>query len=410
MGVSSSRLDELFAVYWTHTAQRDVENIITYIHHESPRKAREIFALIQTQAQELQTLPRRGRIVPELLDVGVLSYRELIIERWRLAYRVQGTDVYVMMFIDARQNSEDILFSRLIKNNDSFDMSTFYESRSGFVTPSSLQSDRPANSSKPVAVVEKVENRTVLEVALSSVFELKNLIFLPYARNQLQETEIHKNCIANNGSYTFISKNMSIEIRGNLLMQMHLDVFEALLNLPKQEQGEGYVVEFTLYALQKKMGKEVGNYPWVREILKEIHATSIHIKVDNQKFSLSLLKILDDEDGKYSVKFDSSLLQIYQNFEIVNYSEYFPKIANLSQGWLKSIVRFMLQHKQHRLPLSDVYKALHFYDFFVPATLANYTSAMRRARAETLSEFGITIDSSKRGNPYIEINRTKNVQ
>lgn len=56
--------------------------------------------------------------MPELSDVGVLLYRELIIERWRLVYRIDERKVFVMMVIDARQNAEDILFRRLVEKRE----------------------------------------------------------------------------------------------------------------------------------------------------------------------------------------------------------------------------------------------------------------------------------------------------
>ncbi len=103
-----------FAVFWTNTAQNDLACIMEYIYRDSPQNARNILKSIKEQAQNLDTFPERGRVVPELSDVGVLLYRELIIERWRLIYRIDGMKVFVMTLIDARQNAEDILFRRLI--------------------------------------------------------------------------------------------------------------------------------------------------------------------------------------------------------------------------------------------------------------------------------------------------------
>jgi addiction module RelE/StbE family toxin len=103
-----------FAVYWTDTAQADFTNIVEYIYRDSPQNARNVFGIIKEQAKSLVTYPNRGRIVPELHDIGVMYYRELIIERWRLVYRVDGMSVFVMAVIDARQNAEDVLFCRLV--------------------------------------------------------------------------------------------------------------------------------------------------------------------------------------------------------------------------------------------------------------------------------------------------------
>jgi len=103
-----------FAVYWTDTAKADLTNIIEYIYGDSPQNARNVFGIIKEQAKSLSIYPNRGRIVPELRDVGVMNYRELIVDRWRLVYRVDEMSVFVMAVIDARQNAEDVLFCRLV--------------------------------------------------------------------------------------------------------------------------------------------------------------------------------------------------------------------------------------------------------------------------------------------------------
>ena len=58
---------------------------------------------------------RRGRIVPELQGQGILIYRELIAVPWRIIYRISDGTVFVLSVIDARQNIEDVLLSRLLK-------------------------------------------------------------------------------------------------------------------------------------------------------------------------------------------------------------------------------------------------------------------------------------------------------
>lgn len=105
---------ESFSVFWTATAQHDLSAIIEHIMNESPQNARTVFQTLKENAQKLNTFPERGRVVPELSEIGVFVYRELVIERWRLIYKVETNRVFVMALIDSRQNAEDILFHRLI--------------------------------------------------------------------------------------------------------------------------------------------------------------------------------------------------------------------------------------------------------------------------------------------------------
>jgi plasmid stabilization system protein ParE len=103
-----------FNVVWASVAEKDLVNIIEYIAEDSPQNALNILKSIRKQASDLYTLPERGRIVPELYDQGILQYLELIIEPWRLIYRVSEQEVYVLSVIDSRRNVEDILMKRFV--------------------------------------------------------------------------------------------------------------------------------------------------------------------------------------------------------------------------------------------------------------------------------------------------------
>jgi toxin ParE1/3/4 len=102
-----------YDVRWSETAENDLLAIVEYIAREAPLQAYEIFDEIKKSTASLRTFPDRGRIVPDLLDQGVMLYRELVIVPWRLMYRVSENKVYVMSVLDSRQNVEDILLRRL---------------------------------------------------------------------------------------------------------------------------------------------------------------------------------------------------------------------------------------------------------------------------------------------------------
>lgn len=104
-----------FSVFWADSAQGDLSALVEHIYQDSPQNAREIFHTIRQRAESLNHFPQRGRIVPELADIGILTYRELIIERWRLIYKIDKDHVFVIALFDSRQNIEDILFQRLIR-------------------------------------------------------------------------------------------------------------------------------------------------------------------------------------------------------------------------------------------------------------------------------------------------------
>lgn len=103
-----------YKVIWANVAENDLKNIIAYIAEDSPQNSLTIINQIREKASHLYALPERGRIVPELQGQGIVHYRELIISPWRLIYRIDERNVYVLSVFDSRQNVEDILLKRFI--------------------------------------------------------------------------------------------------------------------------------------------------------------------------------------------------------------------------------------------------------------------------------------------------------
>jgi addiction module RelE/StbE family toxin len=104
-----------YKVVWSERAHADLVGIISYIAQDSPSNAKKILKTIKSKAAALYLSPQRGRIVPELHEQGITHYRELIINPWRLMYRITDNTVFVLSVLDARQNVEDILLNRLTK-------------------------------------------------------------------------------------------------------------------------------------------------------------------------------------------------------------------------------------------------------------------------------------------------------
>lgn len=102
----------IYKVIWSNVAVDDLDKIIDYIMADSVDNALHVFNKIRDKCSKLYSYPNRGRVVPELKEYGILLYRELIIEPWRVIYRVSSGFVYVLSVIDSRQNVEDILLNR----------------------------------------------------------------------------------------------------------------------------------------------------------------------------------------------------------------------------------------------------------------------------------------------------------
>jgi toxin ParE1/3/4 len=102
-------------VHLTAGAVRDLENIHEHTtDYRSPREADQLLDTFEKIFQNLKTHPDRGRHPPELADLGILEYRELISAPYRLVYRAEGNDVYVIVIADGRRDMQSLLSRRLL--------------------------------------------------------------------------------------------------------------------------------------------------------------------------------------------------------------------------------------------------------------------------------------------------------
>ena len=108
-----------YSVVWANIAEEDLIAIIKYILPANPAAARDSLERIKSKVSNLDSLPKRGRIVPELRQQGILQYRELVVPPWRIVYRISDSYVYVLSVFDSRQNVEDVLLDRLLRNKGS---------------------------------------------------------------------------------------------------------------------------------------------------------------------------------------------------------------------------------------------------------------------------------------------------
>jgi len=102
-----------YRVFWTETARRDLIAIIEFIAADNPATALGVLERIQARAAALVACPERGRVVPELRDIGVTHYRELLEMPWRVIYRVETEEVFVTALLDSRRDLQSLLLDRL---------------------------------------------------------------------------------------------------------------------------------------------------------------------------------------------------------------------------------------------------------------------------------------------------------
>ncbi len=104
-----------YKVQWSKNAIYDLEDIIEYIKIDSTKTAKNIFYEIKKECQKLCFFPKGKRIVPELQQLGITKYRELIYKRWRIVFKIQEDEIFILLVVDSSRNLEDILYQRLLK-------------------------------------------------------------------------------------------------------------------------------------------------------------------------------------------------------------------------------------------------------------------------------------------------------
>ncbi len=105
-----------YEVYLTEEAEADLEEIAEYIEfHDSRERADYVYEKLKDTILKLEALPRRGRVVPELREVGVEEYREILYEPYRILYFVSSKRVIVHAVFDARRGIEELLSRRLLR-------------------------------------------------------------------------------------------------------------------------------------------------------------------------------------------------------------------------------------------------------------------------------------------------------
>lgn len=102
-------------VLWTDTAIEDLGAIIEHIAADDPATALAVLDRVQTRAATLASLTSRGRIVPELREIGITHYRELVERPWRLLYRIESGTALVVGVLDSRRELQTLLLERLTR-------------------------------------------------------------------------------------------------------------------------------------------------------------------------------------------------------------------------------------------------------------------------------------------------------
>ena len=103
-----------YQIKWAAPAREDINEIIDYISQTNINYAVKILKKMEDHVKQLDLFPERHRIVPELERYGYLLYREIIVDYWRIIYKIENNFVYIMLVIDSRRNLEDLILKKIL--------------------------------------------------------------------------------------------------------------------------------------------------------------------------------------------------------------------------------------------------------------------------------------------------------
>lgn len=102
-------------VRWTANAYADLFEILEFSASDRPEAARRLGKDLLAQSKTLSHNALRGRIVPELLQQGIAAYREILVSRYRMIYRIHPETVQIAVVMDASQDAGEVLLRRLLR-------------------------------------------------------------------------------------------------------------------------------------------------------------------------------------------------------------------------------------------------------------------------------------------------------
>ncbi|MGI8574285.1 MAG: type II toxin-antitoxin system RelE/ParE family toxin [Egibacteraceae bacterium] len=109
-------MSERFRVVWTDVAVNDLLAIVDYVaDHHGVGAAEDLYQRVRDAAETLETMPRRGRVVPELSAEGIHTYRELLVGPYRVVFGLRGSDAVVFAAVDGRRDLAELLVERALR-------------------------------------------------------------------------------------------------------------------------------------------------------------------------------------------------------------------------------------------------------------------------------------------------------
>lgn len=93
----------------------DLEDAVQFVAADRPDAATALAEPIIARTESLERHPRQGRIVPELLRLGIRRYRELLVAPYRIVYRSDAGRSLILVVLHGARDAEPLLHRRLMR-------------------------------------------------------------------------------------------------------------------------------------------------------------------------------------------------------------------------------------------------------------------------------------------------------
>lgn len=104
-----------FDVRLTRAAEIDLEALHGYMKdNRSGERADALLDQLLAAIETLETFPLRGSVPKEIDALGIREFRQILVEPYRLIYRVGVNTVFVMVIADGRRDMQALLERRLL--------------------------------------------------------------------------------------------------------------------------------------------------------------------------------------------------------------------------------------------------------------------------------------------------------
>jgi plasmid stabilization system protein ParE len=103
-----------YEVIISRFAEDDLQELIMYFYDINIEYAKNIYNKLKEKINDLKIFPKKGKIVPELEKQGIIKYRQVIVDYYRIIYSVTDNKINILMIVDSRRNLEELLMKKLI--------------------------------------------------------------------------------------------------------------------------------------------------------------------------------------------------------------------------------------------------------------------------------------------------------